>query len=139
MEGWTAGPRPLLASRLLGLPSFWAPMLEGDRGSDFCLLGGWLGHRCLQEEPSLREPRGGDQGGVHSRGQRLFSSEAPGDVAMPILPLSVLTGDLHHAVLGLDLQLLGGEAVDIQGHPPAVAVCGIWETPLRSCGQSAWL
>uniref|UniRef100_A0ABI7WFJ2 Uncharacterized protein n=1 Tax=Felis catus TaxID=9685 RepID=A0ABI7WFJ2_FELCA len=31
-----------------------------------------------------------------------------------------LTGDLHHAVLGLDRQLLGGEVVDVQGHAPAV-------------------
>uniref|UniRef100_A0A8C4MJJ3 Uncharacterized protein n=1 Tax=Equus asinus TaxID=9793 RepID=A0A8C4MJJ3_EQUAS len=28
--------------------------------------------------------------------------------------------DLHHAVLGLDGQLLGGEVVDVQGHAPAV-------------------
>uniref|UniRef100_A0AC11EBB0 Uncharacterized protein n=1 Tax=Ovis aries TaxID=9940 RepID=A0AC11EBB0_SHEEP len=32
----------------------------------------------------------------------------------------VLTSDLHHAVLGLDRQLLGGEVVDVQGHAPAV-------------------
>uniref|UniRef100_A0A7N5P492 Uncharacterized protein n=1 Tax=Ailuropoda melanoleuca TaxID=9646 RepID=A0A7N5P492_AILME len=44
--------------------------------------------------------------------------------------LSALTGDLHHAVLGLDLQLLGGEAVDIQGDPPAVG-------GLRDLGDAA--
>ena len=32
----------------------------------------------------------------------------------------MLTSDLHHAVLGLDRQLLGGEVVDVQGHAPAV-------------------
>uniref|UniRef100_A0A8D0YL90 Uncharacterized protein n=1 Tax=Sus scrofa TaxID=9823 RepID=A0A8D0YL90_PIG len=31
-----------------------------------------------------------------------------------------LTRDLHHAVLGLDRQLLGGEVVDVQGDAPAV-------------------
>uniref|UniRef100_A0A8C6D0Z4 Uncharacterized protein n=1 Tax=Moschus moschiferus TaxID=68415 RepID=A0A8C6D0Z4_MOSMO len=34
-----------------------------------------------------------------------------------VLPFLV---DLHHAVLGLDRQLLGGEVVDVQGHAPAV-------------------
>uniref|UniRef100_A0A8D2KKD1 Uncharacterized protein n=1 Tax=Urocitellus parryii TaxID=9999 RepID=A0A8D2KKD1_UROPR len=37
-----------------------------------------------------------------------------------VLPLFGLTGDLHHAVLGLDRQLLRGEVVDVQGHAPAV-------------------
>uniref|UniRef100_A0A5F8GR97 Uncharacterized protein n=1 Tax=Monodelphis domestica TaxID=13616 RepID=A0A5F8GR97_MONDO len=31
-----------------------------------------------------------------------------------------LTGDLHHAILGLDGQLLGGKVVHIEGHLPAV-------------------
>uniref|UniRef100_A0A8C0QBM5 Secreted protein n=1 Tax=Canis lupus familiaris TaxID=9615 RepID=A0A8C0QBM5_CANLF len=40
---------------------------------------------------------------------------------MLILPLFVLAwGYLHHAVLRLDRQLLGGEVVDVQGHAPAV-------------------
>lgn len=41
--------------------------------------------------------------------QCVFSSEAPRDVAMLLLPLSVLAGDRHHAVLGLDCQLLGAK------------------------------
>uniref|UniRef100_A0A7N5KPS0 Uncharacterized protein n=1 Tax=Ailuropoda melanoleuca TaxID=9646 RepID=A0A7N5KPS0_AILME len=41
---------------------------------------------------------------------------------MLVLPLfgRGLTGDLHHAILRLDRQLLGGEVVDVQGHTPAV-------------------
>uniref|UniRef100_A0A8C4ZEL3 Uncharacterized protein n=1 Tax=Gadus morhua TaxID=8049 RepID=A0A8C4ZEL3_GADMO len=31
-----------------------------------------------------------------------------------------LTGDLHHTVLGLHHQLLGGEVIDVQAHLPAV-------------------
>uniref|UniRef100_A0A6I8N7V8 Uncharacterized protein n=1 Tax=Ornithorhynchus anatinus TaxID=9258 RepID=A0A6I8N7V8_ORNAN len=32
-----------------------------------------------------------------------------------------LTGDLHHPVFGLDHELLRGEVIDVQGHPPAVS------------------
>lgn len=44
---------------------------------------------------------------------------APG-VSSRTLGGRVLTGDLHHAVLGLDRELLGGEVVDVQGHAPAI-------------------
>uniref|UniRef100_A0A667I4I2 Uncharacterized protein n=1 Tax=Lynx canadensis TaxID=61383 RepID=A0A667I4I2_LYNCA len=59
---------------------------------------------------------------IWGQDSRVFASEAPGDVAVLILTLfgRGLTGDLHHAVLGLDRQLLGGEVVDVQGHAPAV-------------------
>uniref|UniRef100_A0A8C8TCI0 Uncharacterized protein n=1 Tax=Peromyscus maniculatus bairdii TaxID=230844 RepID=A0A8C8TCI0_PERMB len=39
---------------------------------------------------------------------------------MFILPFFVLTGDLHHAFLGLDRELLRSEVVDVQGHTPAI-------------------
>uniref|UniRef100_A0A8C0GBY8 Uncharacterized protein n=1 Tax=Chelonoidis abingdonii TaxID=106734 RepID=A0A8C0GBY8_CHEAB len=35
-------------------------------------------------------------------------------------PKEALTGDLHHAVLGLHHQLLRGKVVDVQGNLPAV-------------------
>uniref|UniRef100_A0A8C9GM08 Secreted protein n=1 Tax=Piliocolobus tephrosceles TaxID=591936 RepID=A0A8C9GM08_9PRIM len=39
---------------------------------------------------------------------------------MLVLLLLVLAGDLHHATLGLDCQLVGGEVLDVQGYAPAV-------------------
>uniref|UniRef100_A0A8C2QM16 Secreted protein n=1 Tax=Cricetulus griseus TaxID=10029 RepID=A0A8C2QM16_CRIGR len=43
---------------------------------------------------------------------------------MFVLPFFVLawglTGDLHHAFLGLDRELLRSEVVDVQGHAPAI-------------------
>ena len=67
----------LQASRL---PSFWGLKLAGHRGP--------------HGEPALRGQRGGDQGGVHTRGQRVFLSEARGEAAMAVLPLFELASDL---------------------------------------------
>uniref|UniRef100_A0A8C3IZJ4 Uncharacterized protein n=1 Tax=Chrysemys picta bellii TaxID=8478 RepID=A0A8C3IZJ4_CHRPI len=41
-------------------------------------------------------------------------------LCIPEEPKEALTGDLHHAILGLHQQLLRGKVVDVQGNLPAV-------------------
>lgn len=121
-EGFEERLRLSLGSRLLRLPGFWTPKLgtrlEGDRDGDLCRLGGWLGHRGLHGECALRGEGRRDQGWIHTRGQRVFSSEAPGDEAVLILSLFVLAWGRERRSEGAEWAASQAGPYPNMPHPP---------------------